>query len=223
MMHDMGKMKVPLDILNKPGKLEPDELKIMQSHALEGSRLLINSKDMYAGAIDVARSHHERLDGTGYPHQLVDAQITFYTRIVAIVDMYDAISSDRVYQKGRGHLEAIKIMSSMCGTHLDAKLTYKFIECMGIYPPGSIVELNSGEIAVVVEVNPRHKLKPKIMLLLDENKQKRPLQLVDLLLMGGMEVGSRTIKNIIRADQYNIDIEAYYNLGLIGKGLSTGA
>lgn len=222
MMHDMGKMKVPLDILNKPGRLEPDELKIMQSHSLEGAKLLIHSKDMYAGAIDVARCHHERLDGAGYPHQLIDTQITFYTRIVTIVDMYDAISSDRVYQKGRGHLEAIKIMASMCGTQLDTKLTYKFIECLGIYPSGSIVELNSGEIAVVVEVNPRHKLKPKIMLLLDENKQKRPLQLVDLFLMGGMEVNNRTIKNIIRADQYNIDLEAYYNRGLIGNGLSKG-
>lgn len=223
MMHDMGKMKVPLEILNKPEKLEPKELKIMQSHSEWGGKLLIASKDMYAGAIDVARSHHERLDGKGYPNGLNDAQITPYSRIVTIVDMYDAISSDRVYQKGRSHLEAIKIMTDMCGTQLDTRLTYSFIECMGIYPPGSIVELNSGEIAVVIEVNPHHKLKPKIMLLLDEKKQRRPLQLVDLFLMDGLEVGKRTIKNIVRADTYNINLEEYYNLGLIGKGLlSTG-
>lgn len=217
MMHDMGKMKVPLDILNKPAKLEPNELKIMQSHALEGGKLLISSKEMYAGAIDVARSHHERLDGTGYPHHLTDAQITPYSRMVTIADVYDAISSDRVYQKGRGHLEAINAMTKMCGTQLDAKLTYKFIECLGIYPPGSVVELNSGEVAVVIEVNSLHKLKPKILLLLDEHKQRRPLQLVDLFLMDGMGVGNRTIKNIIRADQYHIDLNEY--LGLINSGL----
>jgi len=198
-------------------------LLIMQSHAAWGAKLLISSKDMYTGAIDVAGSHHERLDGKGYPNRLTDVQITPYSRIVTITDMYDAISSDRVYQKGRSHLEALKIMTGMCGTQLDTKLTYSFIECMGIYPPGSIIELNSGEIAVVIEVNPHHKLKPKILLLLDEDKQRRPLQLVDLLLTCDIEVGNRTIKNIVRADTYNINLEEYYNLGLIGKGLlSTG-
>jgi len=224
MMHDMGKMKIPLEILNKPEKLEPKELVIMQSHAAWGAKLLIASKDMYAGAIDVAGNHHERLDGKGYPNKLTDTQITPYSRIVTIADMYDAISSDRVYQKGRSHLEALKIMTDMCGTQLDTKLTYSFIECIGIYPPGSIVELNSGEIAVVIEVNPHHKLKPKILLLLNKDKQRRPLQLVDLFLSCRIEASNRTIKNIVRADTYNINLEEYYNLGLIGKGLlSTGA
>ena len=217
MMHDMGKMRVPLEILNKPAKLEPNELKIMQNHTLYGGNLLLSSKDMYPGAIDVALGHHERLDGTGYPSQLTDAQITPYSRIVTIADMYDAISSDRVYQKGRTHLEAINIMTKMCGTQLDTRLTYKFIECIGIYPAGSIVELQGGEIAVVIEVNPLHKLKPKILLLLDENKQRRPLQLVDLFLMDGLEVGERTIKNVIRAEQYNINLNEYHELGLIGS------
>ena len=108
-------------------------------------------------------------------------------------------------------------MTKMCGTQLDSRLTYKFIECIGIYPAGSIVELQGGEIAVVIEVNPLHKLKPKILLLLDENKQRRPLQLVDLFLMDGLEVGERTIKNVIRAEQYNINLNEYHELGLIGS------
>jgi HD-GYP domain-containing protein (c-di-GMP phosphodiesterase class II) len=220
MMHDMGKMKVPLEILNKPSKLEPAELKIMQAHPLFGRRLLMSSKDMYPGAIDVALSHHERLDGKGYPYQLSDAQITPYNRIVTIADMYDAISSDRVYQKGRSHLEAINIMTKMCGTQLDTRLTYKFIECMGIYPAGSIVELHSGEIAVVIEVNPQHKLKPKILLLLDENKQRQSLQLIDLLLTDGFDVSERTIKNVIKADQYNIDLNEYCSLDFISNLLA---
>ena len=180
MMHDMGKMLVPLEILNKPGKLEPDELKIMQSHAKLGWKLLLSSSGMYGGAIDVAHSHHERLDGTGYPRKLIAEQISPYTRIVAIVDMYDAITSDRIYQKGRTHLEAINIMTKMCGTHLDSGLTYKFIECLGIYPPGSIVEMSNGEIAIVIEANQKKRLKPKIILLLDEDKKPRAERMVDL-------------------------------------------
>jgi HD-GYP domain-containing protein (c-di-GMP phosphodiesterase class II) len=215
MMHDMGKIKIPLEILNKPAKLEPKELEIMQSHSLQGSKLLIATKDMYAGAVDVARSHHERLDGKGYPFGLNDVQITPYSRIVTIVDVYDAISSDRVYQKGRGHLEAINIMTKMCGTQLDKNLTYKFIECIGIYPPGSLVELKSGEIAVVVEVNPRHKLRPKVMILLDENKQRQPLQLVDLLMIMDAEYELRTIKDVVRSEQYGIDLNEYHDLGFI--------
>jgi|WetSurSiteA1Bulk_404760.scaffolds.fasta_scaffold00100_26 HD-GYP domain-containing protein (c-di-GMP phosphodiesterase class II) len=218
MLHDMGKMKVPLDILNKPEKLEPDELKIMQSHAAKGGELLTASKGIYAGAIDVAHSHHERLDGKGYPRQLTDTQISLYSRIVTIADMYDAVSSDRVYKKGRSHLEAIKIMTSMCGTQLDSVLTYKFIECLGIYPAGSVVELNSGEVAVVLEVNPKHKLKPKILILLDKNKNHQPLQIIDLFLMTGTDINNRTIKNTISPSLYDIDLKEYYEQGLIGYG-----
>lgn len=215
MMHDMGKMKIPLEILNKPAKLEPDELEIMHSHASQGAKILVNTKDMYTGAVDVAISHHERLDGKGYPHGLTDAQITPYSRIVTITDMYDAISSDRVYQKGRGHLEAISIMTSMCGTQLDTRLTYKFIECMGIYPPGSLVELRSGEVAVVVEVNPKHKLRPKIMILLDEKKQRQPLHFVDLLMVMNADAERYTIKTVVKGEQYGIDLNEYHDLGLI--------
>jgi hypothetical protein len=91
---------------------------------------------------------------------------------------------------------------------------------MGIYPAGSLVELNSGEIAVVIEVNHKYKLKPKILLLLDENKQRRPLQFVDLLLMDGMEVGERTIKKVVKAEQYDIDLNEYCNIDFISELLA---
>lgn len=222
MMHDMGKMRVPLEILNKPGKLEPEELQIMQSHTRLGSNLLMSSSGMYAGAIDVAHSHHERLDGTGYPRKLSAEQITPFTRIVSIVDMYDAITSDRVYQVGRNHLEAINIMTKACESHLDSGLTYKFIECLGIYPPGSIVELKNGEVAIVVEVNPKQKIKPKIILLLDEDKQPRPERMVDLSKMDLDASGqSYSIKKIVRASEYGIDLNKYYHNGIIEKGFAS--
>jgi HD-GYP domain-containing protein (c-di-GMP phosphodiesterase class II) len=221
MMHDMGKMSVPLEVLNKPGKLEPDELKIMQSHPELGWKLLMSSIDMYGGAIDVAHSHHERLDGTGYPRKLTAEKITPYTRIVTIVDMYDAITSDRVYQRGRTHLEAINIMTKMCGTHLDSGLTYKFIECLGIYPPGSIVEMSNGEIAIVVEANQK-RLKPKIILLLDEDKNPRDERMVDLSKIDLDSSGQEyRITKIVKADDFGIDLNKYYHNGIIEKGLAS--
>jgi HD-GYP domain-containing protein (c-di-GMP phosphodiesterase class II) len=222
MMHDMGKMKVPLEVLNKPGKLEPDELKMMQCHPSLGWELLMSSNDMYGGAIDVAHSHHERLDGTGYPRKLTAEKITPYTRMVTIVDMYDAITSDRVYQKGRTHLEAINIMTQMCGTHLDSGLTYKFIECLGIYPPGSVVEMSNGEVAIVIEANQKQRLKPKIILLLDEDKKSRRERIVDLSKMD-LDPGGEVyrVSKIVKADDYGIDLNKYYHNGIIEKSLAS--
>ncbi len=222
MMHDMGKMRIPLEILNKPGKFTPEELKIMQSHAELGWRLLMSSHDLYPGAIEVAYSHHECIDGSGYPRGLTGEQTTPFTKMVTIVDMYDAITSDRVYQQGRTHLEAISIMTKLCGTQLDSGLTYKFIECLGIYPPGSVVEMTNGEIAIVAEVNPKQKIKPKIILLLDENKQPRRERIVDLSKMDLDASGkSYGIRKIIRADQYGIDLNKYYQNGLIEKAIAS--
>jgi hypothetical protein len=149
-------------------------------------------------------------------------QITPYTRIVAIVDRYDAITSDRVYQNGRTHLEAINIMIEMYGAHLDSGLTYKFIECPGIYPPGSIVEMNNGEIAIVVEVNQKQKIKPKIILLLDEDKKPRTERMIDLSKMDLDASGhSYRISKIVRAEEYGIDLNKYYHNGIIERGLAS--
>jgi hypothetical protein len=173
---------------------------------------------MYGGAIDVAHSHHERLDGTGYPRKLTAEKITPYTRIVTIVDMYDAITSDRVYQKGRTHLQAINIMNKMCGTHLDPELTHKFIECLGIYPPGSIVEMSNGEIAIVVETNQKKRLKPKIILLLNEDKKPITERMIDLSKMDLDASGQDyRITKFVRAEDYGIDLNRYYYNGKLEK------
>lgn len=220
MMHDMGKMQVPLEILNKPGRLTPEELAIMQTHTSKGWQVLLNTSGMYGGAIDVAYMHHERLDGTGYPRQLKAEQITPYARMVAIVDMYDAISSDRVYQKGRSHLEAIKILTDATGSHLDAVLTMKFIECLGIYPPGSLVELVSGEVGLVIEVNPKIKLKPKLLLLLDSRKQPCNEHLIDLAMLSQNADGRHYgIKKVLKPDEYGIDLLKYYHGGLFDRAM----
>lgn len=222
MLHDMGKMLVPLDILNKPGRHTPEEMVIMQSHASKGWQLLMSTVGIYSGAVDVAHQHHERLDGNGYPRQLNAEQITPYARMVAIVDLYDAVSSDRVYQKGRSHLEAIKILTEQANSgHLDSALTMKFIECLGIYPAGSLVELASGEVALVLEVNTKAKLKPKILMLMDADKNPCREFKVDLAMVSQNVDGHRyVIKKVLRPDECGIDLTKYYRSGLLDKALA---
>ncbi|CAG1022818.1 Cyclic di-GMP phosphodiesterase [Patescibacteria group bacterium] len=221
MLHDMGKMRIPLDILNKPDKLDDNELSIMQTHAEQGGRILMSSKDIYAGAVDAAMKHHERLNGSGYPKHLFAESIPLYSRMVAVADVYDAISSDRVYQKGRTHLETINIMTKMSGSHLDTQLTLKFIEALGIYPPGSVVELKSGEVAIVMDTNPKTKLKPRVLLILDEHKQTKPIELVDLSVTEKIDTKNRTITQIVRPEKYNIDLTQYDFAHIVTTGLST--
>lgn len=206
MMHDMGKMLVPLEVLNKPGKLEPHELDKMKKHPEYGRNLLIKSKDMYGGAIDVAYSHHERMDGKGYPRGLTAEHLTEETRMITIVDMYDAMTSDRVYQKGRTHRDAIDDMLKLRGSYLDPGYLIKFIEALGLYPAGSLVEMSNGEVGVVVEVDPAHQLKPKVLLLLDEDKKLRSARHIDLLKLD-LDANGRTyrIKKIVSSRDYAID------------------
>ncbi|WAR44466.1 HD-GYP domain-containing protein [Methylomonas rapida] len=221
MMHDMGKMLVPLEILNKPGRLTPEELPVMQSHAAKGWSLLMRTSGIYAGAIDVAHMHHERIDGTGYPRQLKGEQITPYSRIVAIADMYDAVSSDRIYKPGKSHLESIKILTDAAGSHLDSALTMKFIECLGIYPAGSIVELASGQVALVLEVNPKVKLKPKIMILQEKLNQPCLEFVVDLAMLSqNVDGRDYVIKKVLRPDECGIDLSTYVKAGLFEKVLA---
>jgi len=216
LMHDMGKMKIPSEILNKPGQFEPEELKIMQSHPTLGWKLLMTDHEMPGCAIDAAYGHHERMDGSGYPRGLTGDRIHPYTRMITIVDMYDAISSDRVYKKGRTHLEAINILTKACGTQLDAGLVIKFIECLGIYPPGNIVEMTSGEVAVIVEVHSTKRLKPKVTMLLDANKKRVTPCLVDLAKMSLDSNGNNYgIKRMVRPEEYHIDINVLYKMGLL--------
>lgn len=223
MMHDMGKMLVPLKILNKPGRLEGEELQIMRSHATLGYELLQSSDDMHPSAIDVAHSHHEQLNGKGYPRKVNSTYLSEFTRIVTIADMYDAITSDRVYQKGRTHLDATNIMSNLAGQHLDKALVIKFIESIGVYPPGCLVQMTNGAIAIVVEVNEKLKLRPKIIIILDEERNPVPEEVINLSAMITDKRGDiYTIKCIVRAEDWNIDANKYYQEGILQKGFAMG-
>lgn len=216
MMHDLGKLKVPKEILYKPGRLTPPEMHVMRKHTTWGRQLLMDGIGMPKEVIDVAHSHHERCDGKGYPRRLKQEQISPFARIVAIADTYDAITSNRYYKDACSHLEALKLMiDESSNGHLDPLLVVRFIECLGIYPPGCVVLLDSGEVGVVTEVNPQHRLRPKVILLLDENKQiceEKPLDLADEVF--NQHGKAYTIKSVLRPDLYNIDINHYRQKGI---------
>jgi putative nucleotidyltransferase with HDIG domain len=182
LLHDIGKMKVPEDILNKPGSLTEDELELAKKHVQAGVQLLRRSNGIPAVALDVARYHHERYDGSGYPHRLHTRQIPYLGQIGAIVDCYDALTSDRPYALAvSGHTALQKIYEWR--DHLfDKQLVEQFIQCMGIYPIGSIVELRSGDVGVVVSVNRVRRLKPRVRLVLRPDRTPYlPTKTVNLL------------------------------------------
>ena len=154
LLHDVGKMRVPSEIVDKPARLTTKEYNLMKAHTVHGRNLLLSAKNVYAGTIDVAYSHHERMDGQGYPRKLPGSGIAKFARIISIVDTYDAITADRCYSKARTSTEALKIIYSGRGTQFDSELALEFIKTIGLYPPGSLVELYSGEVGFVIESNP---------------------------------------------------------------------
>lgn len=180
LLHDVGKIKVDQQILNKPGRLDADEFAVMKEHARLGYELLLGQRDLPASAVDVAHSHHERLDGSGYPRGLRDEQIPRRARIVSICDCYDAITSHRVYDSARPPKEAFKALMDGRNSQFDAKLVIRFIEWLGVFPLGSLVALHTGEVGVVLETHAKFRLRPRVVVIRDEAKQQCPPRYLDL-------------------------------------------
>ena len=177
---DVGKVKVPKEILDKPGKLTPAEFALVKRHTLYGRRML-EQAGMGEVVLEIVSDHHERVDGSGYPRGLKGREIGLYARIVGLVDVYDAVTSARVYGGAVSSLEAMRMLYEWRYQQFDHRLVEKFIQCLGVYPAGSLVEMDSGEVAVVVQVNAGHRTRPVVKLLLDNHKHPLPeAPLVDL-------------------------------------------
>jgi putative nucleotidyltransferase with HDIG domain len=180
LLHDMGKMLTPTEILNKPSSLTKEEDEIMKRHPEDGRNILMSSSGIVLSTIDVAHSHHERMDGSGYPRNLGSNQLTYFTRIVTIADVFDALTSDRIYKNGDTTFNSLRVLHAARGMAFDPALITKFVECIGIYPMGSVVEMHNGEIGIVAGSSPQHRLQPVVKLLLDAEKHPMSAHLVNL-------------------------------------------
>jgi putative nucleotidyltransferase with HDIG domain len=170
LLHDVGKAKVPGRILNKPGKLDEAEFTVMKHHAMDTAELLSNVKGISEIAFNAASQHHERYDGTGYPRGLKGDEISLHGQMLAIVDVYDAITSIRVYHKGMPPTEALRKMYEWSGAHFNPKLVQAFIKGIGIYPAGSLVRMESEKLGIVREVVPDKLLQPVVQMIYDCKK-----------------------------------------------------
>ncbi len=161
-LHDIGMTEVPEEIINNPGPLTEPQKKEMQRHVIAGRKILEKNRGIPAIALEVCKQHHERLDGTGYMLKIHSHQVNQYGRVGAIVDVYDALTSDRSYRKAFSPSGAMKKLLEMAGGELDSKLVYQFIQCINIFPVGSLVQLDDSRVGVVYELNIFKKDKPKI-------------------------------------------------------------
>lgn len=181
LLHDIGKALVPKRILNKPEKLDGEEFHIMKSHVLHTSKLLRDVKGMSDITYNAAAQHHERFDGKGYPFGLSGNEISLGGQIISIADTYDAITSLRAYRKAMPPTEALKIVFDLSGKNFKSSLVQGFIKGIGIYPAGSLVRLETGNLGIVRKVTSDNVLKPVVQLIYDcQNKCPITPKMVDL-------------------------------------------
>lgn len=183
LLHDIGKAVMPMDVLNKPGKLSNEEFNIIRGHPEAGYKLLKEGNAVSEIAMDVCLHHHEKIDGTGYPHRLKDDEISIYAKMGAVCDVYDAITSNRPYKSGWCPAESLRRMTEWSSGHFDEKVFKAFVKSIGIYPIGTLVRLKSGRLGVVVDQTEKSLLSPKIKVFYSSKSNVRILpEIVDLSL-----------------------------------------
>ena len=170
LLHDIGETRVDPIILKKRYGLTPEETREMQAHSEHGAEILEAIPGIPKSATEVARSHHEKINGKGYPQGLKGEDISLFAKIVAITDVYDRVTHSDKSGMYLSSTDALKNMYEYRGQFFDGELTEKFIQCLGIYPVGSVVEMNTGEIGVVISVPPDNHLAPKLMLVRNADK-----------------------------------------------------
>jgi len=174
LLFDVGKTLIPEELLEKPGPFTPEEHAQMRQHVQAGIEILERTPGVPPRTIQAVATHHERHDGSGYPHGLQGSQIPIFGRIIGLIDSYDAMTSNRPYAAGRSPHQAVMELYHSRDRMFQADLVEQFIQTCGVYPSGSLVELSDGRVGVVTAVHDLKRLRPRIMILLDANKAPMP-------------------------------------------------
>ncbi len=208
LLHDVGKMQVPGEILNKPGKLSKEEFQVMMTHPGKGHAMLADGHDIDPASLHIVLHHHERLDGAGYPNGLVSDDIPMLTRISSIVDVYDAITSDRCYHDGIAPANGLENLFKWSEGNFDVPLLERFIKCVGIFPIGSVVRLSTQEIGMVIATDEDRRLKPVVLLIIDaKGDLYQPRRLINLSSTAWKGSGTKvSIEDVLEPGSFGLDI-----------------
>lgn len=219
LLHDVGKMRIPPHILEKPGRLTAEEYAVMKRHSVEGYELLKNTP-LPAQVLQIVRFHHERISGKGYPDGLSGDQIPTSVLVTAICDVYDALTSDRVYRHGIPPDQGMSAMFQMAPSDFGRSLVHEFIRCIGIYPVGSLVELATGAIGVVMTKDPKYKLRPVVMLIRDaKGIEYHPRRFVSLAAQATLDsIKDWSVMRVLDPKQCGIDLHQIANDELLSGG-----
>lgn len=202
-LHDVGKIRVPDEVLNKPGRLTDEEFDVMKMHVTHSIDIIMDTEDVPQTSLEVAALHHEKLSGLGYPIGLSGDDITKFGRMITICDVFDALCANRCYKEGLPQVKAFTILREMANNgDLDKKLVDEFIRCMGVYPVGSLVLLSSKHLAVVEGKTPGDPTHPKVNVFYDlENKKFENPVHIDLA-----KVSNDEIVKCTRPDDFDLDM-----------------
>jgi HD-GYP domain-containing protein (c-di-GMP phosphodiesterase class II) len=205
LLHDTGKALIPDHILNKPGRLTDEEFDIVKKHPQDGYDILRQSRDIGPIPLDITLHHHERCDASGYPHRQGADQISELAQMAAIVDVYDAITADRCYHKGVSPAEALRKIHEWSKFHFNPVFSQAFMRCVGIYPVGTLVMLESGRLGVVIEPHETNLLAPKVNVFFDSKRNVyiKP-QMVDLARGLGFGGADKIVRHE-SAQKWNVD------------------
>jgi len=209
MYHDVGKARIPEAILNKPGKLTEAEFQVMKAHPLEGYKIMVDQPDLDPEILRAVVEHHERFDGTGYPRALIGDAIGRFSRIIAVVDVYDALTSRRVYKDAMVPAKALGVMYQWRDKDYPPHAIENFIRCIGVFPVGSFVKLSGGEFGIVANVNPQRPTKPEVKVVMDAKMRPQIPRTLDLWGLEGSDQ-AQDIAQVLNPAEFKIDLEPFF-------------
>ena len=211
-LHDIGKVRISDAILNKPAELTVEEFDDIKKHVNHGLSILEDSPNISHIAMVLVKEHHERINGTGYPYQLKGDEISKYGRMMAIVDSYDAMTSDKPYRKSIFPIQAFKKLLNNSPEHYDESLVNEFIKCLGVYPVGTLVRLTSGKLGIISQLNTGKPLTPCIRVFYNTRlKQAIPIEEIDLSKVKNDD----HIDCCIKSEDFNLNLLGFFKSAFI--------